>query len=178
LGLRQEDIFFKGAAIEARILAEDPESEFLPTDGTVSYLMEPGGPGIRVDSALFPGMKVTTDYDSLLSKLIAWGPNRSSAINRLQRGIKEYQISGIKTDLSFLKRILESHPYQAGEITTTFLDDVHLEEEIPDESLTRDAAIATALHVHKQRNEKSEQPQDGVSFWKLTALREQIKSWF
>lgn len=178
LRLRQEDIHFRGAAIEARILAEDPENEFLPTAGTISYLKEPGGPGIRVDSSLYPSMQITADYDSLLSKLIAWGSDRTSAIKRLQRGIKEYQIGGLKTDLSFLKRILESHPYQAGEITTSFLDEVPLQEEIPDESLTRDAAIATALHIHKQRKGKSNPVQDGVNFWRLAALREQIKSWF
>ena len=178
LDLQQKDIQFRGAAIEARILAEDPESEFLPTAGTISYLKEPGGPGIRVDSSLFPSMKVTADYDSLLSKLIAWGPDRVTAIKRLQRGIKEYQIGGIKTDLSFIKRILESHPYQAGEITTSFLDDVPLDEEVPDETLTRDAAIAAALHIHTQRKGKSNPDQGGLSFWKLTALREQIKSWF
>lgn len=178
IGIQQNEIGCQGAAIEARILAEDPESAFLPTAGTVSYLKEPGGPGIRVDSALFQGMKVSPEYDSLLAKLIAWGPDRSSAIQRLQRGIKEYQIGGLKTDLSFLNRILESLPYQAGQITTSFLDEVPLDEEVPDELLTRDAAIAAALHIHKQRKKRSEHQQEGISSWRLAALREQIKSWF
>lgn len=178
LNLKQDQIQFRGAAIEARILAEDPESEFLPTAGNISYLKEPGGPGIRVDSSLYPGMQVTAEYDSLLAKLIAWGPDRRSAIQRLQRGIREYQIGGLKTDLSFLKRILESLPYQAGQITTSFLDEVPLEEDSPAESLTRDAAIAAALHIHKQRKNKTEPGQNSVNFWRLAALREQIKSWF
>lgn len=178
LSLAQEDIQPQGAAIEARILAEDPEMDFLPTVGTISYLKEPGGPGIRVDSSLFQGMKVTADYDSLLAKLIAWDADRKCAILRLQRGLKEYHIGGLKTDLSFLYRILESHPYQSGEITTSFLDEVPLQDELPDEYLTRDAAIAAALHIHKQRTKKAEPNPEGVNFWKLAALREQIKSWF
>jgi len=176
--LGQDEIISRGAAIEARILAEDPESEFLPTSGTISYLNEPGGPGIRVDSSLYQGMDVSAQYDSLLAKVIAWGPDRKSAIQRLKRGLKEFQIGGLKTDLSFLHRILESHPYQVGEITTSFLDEVSLQEGIPDELLTRDAAIAAALHTHKHRNNKSESHQSSPSFWKLAALREQIKSWF
>lgn len=178
LHLEQDQIQFQGAAIEARILAEDPDCEFLPTTGTVSYLKEPGGPGIRVDSALYPGMEVTVDYDSLVAKLIAWGPDRRAAIQRLQRGIKEFQIGGLKTDLAFLNRILESHPYQTGKITTSFLDEVQLIQENPDEELTRDAAIAAALHIHKQRTKQAEPTQSGVNLWRLAALREQIKSWF
>lgn len=178
LELGQSDIQIRGAAIEARILAEDPDTEFTPTSGTVSYLKESGGPGIRVDSALYPGMEITADYDSLVAKLIAWGPDRKSAIQRLRRGVKEYHIGGLKTDLSFITRILESHPYQAGEITTSFLDEVQLVEEPPDESLTRNAAIAAAMHIHNQRTQRIEKSQAGVNHWRLAALREQIKSWF
>jgi acetyl-CoA carboxylase biotin carboxylase subunit len=178
LGLVQNQIQARGAAIEARILAEDPDAEFLPTVGSVSYLKEPGGPGIRVDSALYPGMEIATDYDSLVAKLIAWGPDRNTAIQRLQRGIKEYQIGGLKTDLSFITRILESHPYKSGDITTSFLDDVQLVEEDPDESVTRNAAIAAALHIHKQRTRKVRKEHAGINHWRLAALREQIKSWF
>jgi acetyl-CoA carboxylase biotin carboxylase subunit len=174
LVLKQSDIKLHGAAIEARILAEDPEEGFLPTSGEISYLKEPGGPGIRVDSSLYQGMTVSTDYDSLLSKLIAWGPDRHTAIERLRRGIREYQIGGIKTDLIFLNKILESHPYQAGEITTSFLDEYYPEDQPPEESLTRDAAIAAALHIHKNRSQqKSTESQEG-NLWRQTAWREQI----
>jgi acetyl-CoA carboxylase biotin carboxylase subunit len=174
LQLGEEDIQLKGAAIEARILAEDPEVNFLPTSGEVSYLKEPGGPGIRVDSALYPGMNLTADYDSLIAKIIAWGPDRQSAIHRLRRGIKEYQIGGLKTDLAFLNKILESHPYQAGNITTSFLDDYSLEENVPDEALTRDAAIAAALHIHKQQGQSRGQVAPDRNPWRDAALREQV----
>ena len=174
LHLRQEEIEPRGAAIEARILAEDPEADFLPTSGEISYLKEPGGPGIRVDSALYPGMRVSADYDSLVAKLIAWGPDRQTAIQRLRRGIKEYQIGGLKTDLSFLTKILESHPYQSGNITTTFLEDHTMEETVLDENTTRDAAVAAALHIHHQQS--LHQIQDAVESnpWREAALKEQI----
>jgi acetyl/propionyl-CoA carboxylase alpha subunit len=178
LTLNQNEIQLRGAAIEARILAEDADAEFLPTSGSVSYLKEPGGPGIRIDSALYSGMEKSTDYDSLVAKLIAWGPDRDTAIQRLQGGIKEYQIGGLKTSLSFITRILESHPYKEGNITTSFLDDVQLVEDIPDETLTRNAAIAAALHIHKLRSRKVKKAPAGINNWRLAALREQIKSWF
>jgi len=174
LNIRQSDIQFRGAAIEARILAEDPEENFLPTSGNISYLKEPGGPGIRVDSALYQGMQISADYDSLISKVIAWGSDRRSAIYRLQRGLREYQIGGLKTDLAFLNQILESHPYQAGKITTSFLDDFHPENEILEESLTRNAAIAAALHIHQKRFQTSDSKTQGENLWRQTAWREQI----
>ena len=175
LGLEQHDIQVKGAAIEARVLAEDPDVDFLPTSGEISYLKEPGGPGIRIDSCLYQGMKVTADYDSLVAKTIAWGPDRRTAIHRLRRGIKEYQIGGLKTDLAFLAKILESHPYQAGKITTTFLDDYRIGQDIPAESLTRDAAIAAALHIHQQQFEKKKQQEPCENPWRQAAWREQTR---
>ena len=174
LNIRQSDIQLRGAAIEARILAEDPEGDFLPTTGCISYLKEPGGHGIRVDSALYQGMQVTTDYDSLVSKVVAWGSDRKSAIERLRRGLKEYQISGLKTDLSFLNQILESHPYQSGKITTSFLDDFFPENELPEESLIRDAAIAAALHIHQKLNQVNAPRTQEENLWRQTAWREQI----
>jgi acetyl-CoA carboxylase biotin carboxylase subunit len=174
--LAQNEINFQGAAIEARILAEDPEEDFIPTSGEVSYLKEPGGPGIRVDSSLYQGMKISSEYDSLLSKLIAWGSDRQTAIERLRRGIKEYQIGGIKTDLIFLNKILESHPYQTGNVTTSFLDEYHLEEKPPEESLTRDAAIAAALHIHQNRTQSTTSTGTEQNLWRQTAWKEQLRT--
>ncbi len=174
LELEQSHVRIKGAAIEARILAEDPDEGFLPTSGEISYLKEPGGPGIRVDSALYQGMVVTAEYDSMISKLIAWGNDRKSAINRLQRGLREYQIGGLKTDLVFLNQILESHPYQSGEITTSFLDDFTPDDNGPAESVTRDAAVAAALHIHQIKNQPNPANCQTGNLWQQTAWREQI----
>ena len=176
MSLVQTDINPQGAAIEARILAEDPEEDFMPTIGEISYLKEPGGPGIRIDSSLYQGLEVTTDYDSMLSKVIAWGKDRQSAINRLKRGLSEYQIGGLKTDLVFLTQILDSHPYQTGKIDTTFLDDFNPKELIPDETLTRYAAVAAALHIHKERNFKEQQEKEEINPWRQKAWQEQTNT--
>ncbi len=176
LQLDQNAIQLRGAAIEARVLAEDPEADFLPTSGEISYLKEPGGPGIRIDSSLYQGMKISADYDSLIAKIISWGPNRQTAIQRLRRGIKEYQIGGVKTDLAFLAKILESHPYLDGRITTSFLDDHRIEQDVPCEEVTRDAAIAAALHIHKQQEESKGGNTSSVDLWRQTAWKEQIRS--
>jgi acetyl-CoA carboxylase biotin carboxylase subunit len=174
LELEQSQIQPRGAAIEARVLAEDPEEDFLPTAGEISYLKEPGGPGIRVDSSLYQGMDVQAEYDSLVSKVIAWGQDRQSAIHRLQRALREYQIGGLRTDLAFLRQILESHPYQAGRITTSFLDEFYPPQASWEESLTRDAAIAAALHIHQQRSHPEPGEVDEENLWRQTAWREQI----
>jgi acetyl/propionyl-CoA carboxylase alpha subunit len=106
--------------------------------------------------------------------VIAWGIDRKSAIQRLKRGLKEYQIGGLKTDLRFLVQILESHPYQAGNINTTFLDDFYPAESLPDESLTRDAAIAAALHIHQKRNAAPQKERSELNLWRQKAWLEQI----
>ena len=176
LTLSQEDIKIRGAAIEARILAEDPELGFLPTTGEISYLKEPGGPGIRIESSLFQGMKVGADYDSLLAKIIAFSNKREEAIKRLLRGLREYQIGGLKTDLVFLTRILESHPYQTGEISTNFLEEHPPEMPTPEESLTRDAAVAAALHIHHKRKPLEERKSRSDNLWRQIAWQEQVKT--
>ncbi|MCJ7734779.1 MAG: hypothetical protein MUP11_09540, partial [Anaerolineales bacterium] len=174
LSLAEEDIQPRGAAIEARVLAEDPENNFFPTSGEISYLKEPGGPGIRVDSSLFQGMHVTAEYDSLLAKVIAWGRDRKTAIERLKRGLQEYQIGGLKTDLNFLTQILDSHPYQSGKITTSFLDEFTLAYDLPSEALTRDAAVAAALHIHNQKPLQTQAGSGTTNLWREAAWREQI----
>jgi acetyl-CoA carboxylase biotin carboxylase subunit len=176
LSLSQEDIKISGAAIEARILAEDPEAGFLPTTGEISYLKEPGGPGIRVESSLYQGMEVGAHYDSLLAKVIASGNNRNEAIKRLLRGLREYQIGGLKTDLAFLTQILESHPYQTGEINTSFLEEHPQETPAPDESLMRDAAVAAALHNHNKRKPHEERKSRPDNLWRQIAWQEQIRT--
>ena len=175
LKLEQEQIRFQGAAVEARILAEDPAANFMPTSGQVSYLKEPGGPGIRVDSALFQGMCVSVDYDSLLAKLIAWGPTRSDAIHRLKRGLLEFQIGGLKTDIGFLRQVIDTHPYRLAEIDTSFLDQLELPEDSLGETASRDAALAAALHIHRRRQNGSDRMSArDCSPWRMQARREQV----
>jgi acetyl-CoA carboxylase biotin carboxylase subunit len=170
---QQAHITLQGSAIEARVLAEDSEAGFLPSSGTITYVKEPGGPGIRVDSELYQGMAVSAAYDSLLAKVIAWGENRASAIQRLRRALAEFQIGGVKTDLEFLLKVIESPQFVAGEVTTTYLDDFQPPITVWDESLKEELALAAAMYVHQQHpNQASENPP--VSTWQQTAWREQM----
>jgi acetyl/propionyl-CoA carboxylase alpha subunit len=175
LRYQQDAITVRGAAVEARVIAEDPEGDFLPTTGEITYLKEPGGPGIRVDSALYQGMQVTTDYDSLLAKVIAWGETRSQAVQRLGRALREFQIGGVTTDLAFLRRILASEQFLAGEVTTTFLDDFDPQPAEQGHELARDVAAAAAYLAHQQRAGRKAATGAGVaSVWRATAWREQM----
>lgn len=174
LALTQEQVELRGAAIEARILAEDASQDFLPATGQVAYLKEPGGPGIRVDSALYAGMPVTSEYDSLLAKVIAWGENRPVAIQRLRRALREFQIGGVATDLEFLLEVIDSPPFIAGCVDTTYLESfkpLPQAAEIPE----REVAIATALFAHKQRERTEAQPNGQASLWRMAAWREQMR---
>jgi acetyl-CoA carboxylase, biotin carboxylase subunit len=122
LRFRQQDISMTGAAIECRIYAEDPENNFFPSPGAIRLLRTPAGPGIRDDSGVFEGWTVPIDYDPLISKLVAWAPSRSEAISRMQRALKEYQVEGIKTNLSFFREILNHPDFRAGDFDTGFID--------------------------------------------------------
>jgi acetyl-CoA/propionyl-CoA carboxylase, biotin carboxylase, biotin carboxyl carrier protein len=107
LGFGQDDIAFAGAAIEGRINAEDPADNFRPAPGTISAYREPGGLGVRVDSAAYPGYTISPDYDSMIAKLIVWAPTRAQAIARLARAIDEYEIAGVPTTLPLLRALCD-----------------------------------------------------------------------
>jgi acetyl-CoA carboxylase biotin carboxylase subunit len=111
-----------GAAIEARVYAEDPDNGFAPSPGRISNLYLPGGPGIRVDTHIFAGYNVPRYYDSLLAKVIAWAPDRAQAIERLAGALDEFGIEGIKTTAPLCARILRSGRFRRGEVDTSFLD--------------------------------------------------------
>ncbi len=121
LALRQEDISQRGHAIEARIYAEDPTQDFLPSPGKILYLQEPQGPGLRIDSGIYPGCEVTPYYDPILSKIIAWGETREFARRRLIQGLKNYAILGISTTVGFLIDLLEHPQFVEGQTYTNFI---------------------------------------------------------
>ena len=166
----------RGCAIEARILAEDPTQDFMPAAGEITYLKEPGGPGVRVDSALFQGMQVTADYDSLLAKVIAWGPDRPSAIRRLRRALGELQIGGLPTSAGWILQILDSPAFQEGRVTTTYLDSFQPAPAEHEPTLERELALAAALVAHRARAPLSAgaPAAAGPSRWQLAAWQEQM----
>ena len=125
LQFTQKQVHIHGHSIECRINAEDPE-KFIPCPGRISYLNLPGGPGVRVDTAIFPGYEVTPHYDSLIAKLIVHGENRMEAISRMMRALGEFQIEGVKTTIPFHFQVLSDPEFIRGEISTDFLDRYHL----------------------------------------------------
>jgi acetyl-CoA carboxylase biotin carboxylase subunit len=121
LGYMQRDITFSGHAIECRITAEDPRT-FLPTPGRVTAYHAPGGPGVRIDSALYAGYFVPPYYDSMVAKLIVHAPTRLDAINRLRRALDEFAVIGIQTTIPLHQRIVNDPEFQAGDYTIHWLE--------------------------------------------------------
>jgi acetyl-CoA carboxylase, biotin carboxylase subunit len=147
LPLRQEDVRLRGHAVECRIYAEDPENNFFPSPGLITRLVQPGGPGIREDCAVYPGWVVPLDYDPMLSKLVAFAETREVAIERMLRALEEYVIGGIKTNISLFRRILMDEDFRAARIDTGYLErllargPVEGQETVPEDVV----AIAAAL---------------------------------
>jgi pyruvate carboxylase subunit A len=122
LDLRQEDVRMNGCAIECRINAEDPLNDFAPTPGKIKGYLHPGGTGIRVDSGVYSSYTIPPFYDPLVSKLIAWGRDRTEAIARMRRALHEYTILGIKTNIPFHQAVMRNERFVRGELGTRFLD--------------------------------------------------------
>lgn len=110
-----------GHAFEFRINAEDPEHAFRPCPGTITKLRLPGGPGVRVDTHVYEGYTIPPTYDSLVAKLIVWGPTREQALARARRALDEFEIEGIKTTLPFHRAIVREPDYAAGIVYTDFI---------------------------------------------------------
>ena len=148
---RPEDIRPKGWSIECRLTAEDPFNNFMPNSGVVTYLKEPTGPGVRVESALYRGYEISLFYDPMVAKLIVWGENRAEAILRMRRALNEYRISGIKTSIPFHQEIMDSTEFIWGTFDTGFLDRRRLvARNEPDLDQARIAAVAAALVAHEE----------------------------
>ncbi len=122
LPLRQQDVSLRGHALECRIYAEDPENNFFPSPGEITKLIQPGGPGIREDCAVYEGWGVPLDYDPMLSKLVAYGATREVAIERMLRALAEYTIGGIKTNVGLFRRILTDADFRSARIDTGYLE--------------------------------------------------------
>lgn len=124
LDFEQKHVNLHGHAIECRVNAEDPLNDFGPSVGRIEEYLAPGGPGIRVDTHLYPGYQVPAIYDSMLGKIIAWGPTRQVAIDRLQRALAETLITGIQTTIPFAQFVLGSEQFQQGDVSTTMVGDL------------------------------------------------------
>jgi acetyl-CoA carboxylase, biotin carboxylase subunit len=124
LSITQADIQLRGHAIECRINAEDPDQNFRPSPGRISAYLPPGGPGVRMDSHVYPDYEIPPYYDSLIGKLIVWGADRRAAITRMKRALQECAITGVSTTIGFHQRILDTPEFLAGEVYTNFIEQV------------------------------------------------------
>jgi len=121
LGYKQEDIRIEGVALECRINAEDPDKSFIPSPGKLEEYILPGGPGVRVDSGVYPGYYIPPYYDSMVAKLIVWESNREDALLRMERALNEFYVSGVKTTIPFHIKILNNAYFRKGDYHTNFI---------------------------------------------------------
>jgi acetyl-CoA carboxylase biotin carboxylase subunit len=128
LRFQQDDIQIKGVAIECRINAEDPENNFMPCPGRIETLNLPGGPGVRLDTHIYPGYEISSFYDSLVAKVITHGNARQEAIRIMQRALSEFNIAPIKTTIPFHLRLLENSLFIKGDISTHFVQEMLKDE--------------------------------------------------
>nr|WP_245251758.1 acetyl-CoA carboxylase biotin carboxylase subunit [Virgibacillus litoralis] len=123
LSFKQDEIEFDGWAIECRINAENPFKNFMPSPGRIEMYLPPGGFGVRIDSAAYPGYSIPPFYDSMIAKLITYGPTRQEAINRMKRSLDEFVVEGVDTTIPFHRLIMDNDVFVKGDFNTKFLED-------------------------------------------------------
>ncbi|MFQ5615096.1 MAG: acetyl-CoA carboxylase biotin carboxylase subunit [Anaerolineales bacterium] len=175
----QDDVRFNGWSIECRINAEDPYNNFIPSTGKITHSILPTGPGVRVDTGVYPGFEVTPYYDSMISKLIVWGETRAQAILRMRRSLDEYKIVGVKTNIPFHQNLLDQHRFLAGQFDTRFVEERFSMEEAEEGKVTRPdiAAIMATLVAHQQTQRAAQIIQRGkrdASNWKWVGRWERM----
>ena len=174
ISVRQEDIRQTGHAIECRVYAEDPDRNFMPCPGLITSLRTPGGPGVRDDSGVFEGFEIPIYYDPIISKLVAWGKDRTEAIARMKRALNEYVVTGVKTTIPFHIRVMNNRHFIEGSFDTNFIDKVFFKEEKERRLPHSDVAVITAaIQVFLEERERAiAQKPSGtsgpVSMWKYS----------
>lgn len=123
LSFKQEDVILTGWSIECRINAEDPSRNFMPSPGKIGFYLAPGGPGVRVDSAAYPGYMISPHYDSMIAKLIVWAATREEAIAKMKRALAEFAIEGIHTTIPFHQKLLDHPVFIRGDFDIKFLEE-------------------------------------------------------
>ncbi len=122
LSFSQEEVRLRGHSIECRINAEDPDHNFRPHPGTIDFLHLPGGPGVRVDTHLYQGYRIPTQYDSMIGKIIVWAEDRLKAVDRMRGALEELVVDGIRTTVPFHLRVLSHHAFREGDVNTHFIE--------------------------------------------------------
>src|SRR5512138_179841 len=177
LSYKQKEVKFNGHAIECRINAEDPYNNFMPSTGCITHSLLPTGPGVRVDTGVYPGFEITPFYDPMIAKLIVWGETRAQAILRMRRALEEYRIIGVKTNIPFHQTMMDSHRFMGGQYDTRFVEERF---EVQDEQSSKDTEIAAVLaslvaHLETQRSAQFVQRNErDTSNWKWVGRWERM----
>ncbi|MGH9938380.1 MAG: acetyl-CoA carboxylase biotin carboxylase subunit, partial [Blastocatellia bacterium] len=174
LTIKQEDLRWKGSAIECRVYAENPDQNFLPSPGRITRLRVPSGPGVRDDSGVYQGWEVPLFYDPMISKLVTWGATRDEAIARMKRALGEYQVGGIHTTIPFFLSVLDDDEFASGEIDTGYIARFLERRKAGDAALNDGddariaAAFVAAINFTKQsKANAAATPAERASKWKL-----------
>jgi len=167
LPFTQEQIMLRGVAVECRIYAEDPANNFMPSPGRITQLAEPSGPGVRLDSGVYPGWTVPLDYDPMLSKLIVWADTREHAIERMLRALGEYHVGGIRTNIPLFEIILRDPAFRSGQLHTGYLDALLKRDGLFDPSPAPElaAVAAAAVATHTKPGPRPQAAQTSASLW-------------
>ena len=181
LRYKQEDLRQNGHAIEVRIYAEDPDNNFMPSPGKVLHISEPLGPGVRHDGYVYAGYTIPMFYDPMISKLITWAPTREEAVEKMKSTLKDYKITGIKTSIPFLYRVMVAPPFVEGRYNTHFIQDNPQVLE-PDHNVSQeiqDLAAITAFvgYLEKLELGKKNAPSsngNSISNWKAYGRKKSI----
>jgi acetyl-CoA carboxylase biotin carboxylase subunit len=173
LSFSQQDVRLQGHAIECRVYAEDPENNFLPSPGTITFLRVPAGPGVRDDGGVASGDEVSIYYDPMISKLATWGRTRLEAIDRMRRALDEYAVGGIRTTLSFFREVIRDQEFIEGKLDTGFIarfnDRRVARQENGDTTIAGDIAIiAAALSYSRAASNPPAARIAPQSRWKMT----------
>ncbi len=180
LGITQEDVQMKGWAMECRINAEDPYSNFMPSTGRITHSLLPTGPGVRIDTGVYPGFEISPYYDSMISKLVVYGSTRGEAILRMRRALEEYKIVGVRTNIPFHQNLMDSVRFQAGRFDTRFVEE---QFSLADKERRKfydpqTAAIIATLVAHQQTERMAHVIQRGkrdTSNWKWIGRWERMQ---
>jgi acetyl/propionyl-CoA carboxylase alpha subunit len=142
--------------MECRINAEDPFNNFMPSTGMITTNLIPNGPGVRVDSGVYPGFEISPYYDPMIAKLIVWGETRAAAILRMRRALEEYRIVGVRTNIPFHQMLMNSHRFMGGQFDTRFIEERFMVQEERNEADEEIAAVLATLVAHNEQQKASQ----------------------
>lgn len=179
LWLKQEDLRQDGHAIECRIYAEDPDNNFMPSPGRIAHITEPKGLGVRCDGYIYEGYEIPIYYDPMISKLICWSRTREGAIARMKRALYEYKITGVKTNIRFLERIMDCPAFKNGNYNTQFIEKNQpcLVGPQVNDPKNEDRAIMVIFADYLSKLEKFETKvlaKEGTADWKVTGRKKNL----